>query len=94
MLNKNKTFVRLALLDSSGLVLAVSDPLVDINPFTWKPGVVSSITASFSFPQTTNAAYLAIGLFSDATSTKPDIKFGNIGLLPNNWFPIQGEVKQ
>lgn len=91
--NHNTTYVRLALLDASGMVLAVSDPLPGINPFNWKPGVVSTETASFSFPQTPGAVYLAIGLFSNSTSTAPDIKFGNEGNLPNGWLPIHGEIQ-
>ncbi len=89
--NHNTTYVRLALLDVSGMVLAVSDPLSGINPFNWKSGVDSSEMVSFSFPQTPDAAYLAIGLFSNETITTPDILFGNEGVLPNGWLPIHGE---
>ena len=89
--NKNKTYVRLALLDTTGTVLAISDPLPGINPFSWKPGVVSYVTTSFSFSQTENAAYLAIGLFSNPFISVPDIKLGNSGILPNLWLPIQGK---
>jgi hypothetical protein len=92
--NHNTTYVRLALLDASGLVLSISEPLPGINPFNWKPGVESSEQINFSFPQTTDAKYLAIGLFSNQDSTSPDILFGNVGVLPNHWFPIQGEVKK
>jgi hypothetical protein len=48
--NQNHTYVRLALLDGSGQVLAVSEPLPGVNPFTWKPDSVSDVTVSFSFP--------------------------------------------
>jgi hypothetical protein len=89
--NHNTTYVRLALLDASGMVLAVSDPLSGINPFNWKPGVDSSEVVSFSLPQTPGAAYLAIGLFSNETIKTPDILFGNQGVLPNGWLPIHGE---
>ena len=59
----------------------------------WKPGIVSTVTAFFSFSETPKAAYLAIGLFSLPSITAPDIKLGNIGLLPNNWFPLQGTLQ-
>jgi hypothetical protein len=89
--NKNNTFVRLALMNSAGIVLAISDPLPGINPFSWKPGEVTSETITFSFPPTQNASNLAIGLFSSSSIMEPDIKLGNAGVLPNNWFPIHGK---
>ena len=89
-LNHNVTYVRLALLDSTGAVLAVSEPLVGVNPFDWKPGQSTSVIADFAFPQTADAVSLAIGVFSNAESTEPDIKLGNLGLLPSNWLPING----
>ncbi|MEI7845627.1 MAG: hypothetical protein WCK35_07475 [Chloroflexota bacterium] len=91
--NKNQTYLRLALLDSTEKVLVFSDPLSKVNPFTWKPGVTINQTVRFSFPLTPNVAYLAIGLFSTASNTDPEIKLGNSGVLPNNWFPIQGALQ-
>lgn len=92
--NYNSTFVRLALLDSSGLVLAVSDPLEGVNPYDWKPDTIETVEVDISFPETSDAVYLAIGLFSSEELLEPDIKFGNSGVLQNNWFPIHGDVSQ
>ena len=86
--NAPRTYVRLALLDSTYQVLARSEPLDGINPFDWKPGKTVTNRASFSFPKTAAAKQMAIGVFSDPSARDPDIWFANAGRLWNGWMPF------
>jgi hypothetical protein len=87
-LNKNVTYVKLALLDGASNVLETTSPLPGINPFTWKPGEVTEETSSFSFDPNPAARKLAIGVFSDPSLADPDIKFGNEGRLASGWLVL------
>jgi hypothetical protein len=90
-----QTYVKLALLDNNNNVLKTTT-LSTIDPFDWKPfdktGLVYPETASFSFPATSKGAHLAIGLFTDSTLSKPDIKLGISGRLSSGWYALYEPV--
>jgi hypothetical protein len=85
--NRNQSYVKLALLDSSNNILRTMT-LTGVNPFDWKPGVTVTETEAFSFPSTPGATKLALGVFSRDDATAPDVRLGIEGRLPTGWYPL------
>ncbi|MBI4978438.1 MAG: DUF4832 domain-containing protein [Spirochaetes bacterium] len=85
--NRNTNYVKLALLDNNNTVLAVTN-LTGINPFRWKPGAVSNESYTFSFTSNAAGRKLALGVFTTASRTVPDVKFGNYGRMTNGWLVL------
>lgn len=85
-------YLKLALLDSSNNVLKTAN-LTNINASSWAAGQTTISSQSFSFPYTPGAAKLALGLFTDASLTDPDIKLGNDNKLSNNWYVLSDMPK-
>ncbi|MBO9610639.1 MAG: DUF4832 domain-containing protein [Paenibacillaceae bacterium] len=83
----NTAVVKLALLDGSDQVLA-TETLSGVNPFDWKPGQTVTNAAYFSFPHDANATKLALGVFSKASRTEPDIKLGIDNGTANHWYVL------
>jgi hypothetical protein len=86
-----QTYVKLALLDNSNEVLAVTT-LHNINPYHWKPFDKTNLTyeeeAKFEFPFDSRAMGIAIGLFTNESLVEPDIKLGIEGRLSSGWYPL------
>lgn len=90
--NKNNTYVKLALLDSGNNVISTTI-LSGVNPYNWKPGQYKTESANFSFPYKPNAAKLAIGVFSKSSLSNPDIKLGINGATPTGWYVLSDMPK-
>lgn len=78
-------YVKLALLDNSNNVLRTTN-LTSINPSSWAPGIMLTYSQNYSFPYTTGASKLAIGLFTNTSLSNPDISFGNNNKTSTKWF--------
>jgi len=89
---KNSTgCVKLALLDNDYNVLQTIR-LPAINPINWAPFQTTNENADFSFPFTSGATKLGLGVFSDSTLTIPDTKLGINNGTPDNWYILTDMV--
>lgn len=84
---KRNACVKLALADSVGNIL---DTIIlnGVDPEEWKAGKYSLVAENYSFDNTSGAAKLYLGIFSDADNQKPDIKLGIDASDINGWYDV------
>ena len=83
---KNNSGLKLALANENGEITEKIN--LNSNPKDWCAGEISYICENFSFSNTTGAARLYLGVFSDMDDENPDIKLGIDAECVNGWYDL------
>ena len=85
---KRNPAIKLALADKDGNIIDTVK-LEYNNPEDWKAGQISYVGGEYAFTNTSGAAKLYLGIFSDADNSTPDIKLGTYDEpTADGWYDI------
>lgn len=84
---KRNSALKLALADENGNIIDTLT-LENVNPEDWKAGKYTYVSGEYSFKNTSGAAKLYLGIFSDGDNTEPDIKLGIDAEPINGWYDV------